>query len=302
VTILGKHGGYIRYLWWRWVMNFTNTLRYALYRKQLDTNTANIVAVLRTDGIKVAEAPSDKKLFDELYTTAHMSLREVWDHGSMSPKSYGLDRKGDRASLGRSERKDFLQVLTPRSFATDSIYLRYALQPEFVSIANAYLEQQARLRAIHLWLNYPTEGEAASTQLWHRDGDDFMNLKIFTYLTDVGEKQGPFAFIPGTQPLGRRMLRPEESEHGRTNDEEMRRVVNESDWMICTCDTGSVIYADTCGYHKGVKPIEGFRLMLMVHFASAKAFSGSELMVEEDHISRLANEQLSAIGVDPHEG
>lgn len=288
----------IRYLRWRWMHNLPDALRYALRPGGLDPQCAEIVARLRSDGITSAVKPPDQALFDDLRATAQRIVGEVWDEDTKRPRATGHDRKGDRSGLGATERKDFLQVLTPRCFSSDSVYLRYALQPQFVTIANAYLGLQARLRAIHLWLNYHVEGEPTSTQLWHRDGDDFMNLKIFTYLTDVSDKHGPFAFIPRTQPLGSRRIHPGGSEHGRTTDEDMRRVVDESDWKICTGPAGSVIYADTCGYHKGVKPVTGYRLMLMVHYASSAAVSGSELRVEGIRDASFSREQLAAIGAE----
>ena len=297
-TAFDDIGNRIRYLRWRWMRNLPDALRYALRQSGLDRQSADIVFKLHSDGITSTAEPPDQILFDELQATALRVVNEVWDEKTMRPRATGRDRKGNRSGLGPAEQKDFLQVLTPRSFNADSVYLRYALQPRFVAIANAYLGLQARLRAIHLWLNYPVESEAASTQLWHRDWDDFMNLKIFTYLTDVSDKHGPFAFIPKTQPLGSRRIHPKGSEYGRTSDEDMRRVVDESDWKICTGSAGSVIYADTCGYHKGVKPITGFRLMLMVHYASSAAVSGSELKVEGIRRASFSRDQLAAIGTE----
>jgi hypothetical protein len=286
----------IRYIRWRWARNCLDTLGHVLQAPRLESQNAEIVATLRAEGIAVMNRPADPVLFEELQATASRIAGEVWDEDANRPRSNRHDRKGDRTGLGPEERKDFLQVLTPRSFAPDSVYLRYALQPPFIAIANAYLGLKARLRAVHLWLNFPTNGDAASTQLWHRDGDDFMNLKIFTYLTDVGNQNGPFGFIPRTQPLGSRRIRPDGSEHGRTNDEQMRRAVDESNWKICTGSAGSVIYADTCGYHKGVKPVAGRRLMLMVHYSSGAATSGSELKIDGMPKGVLSREQLIAIG------
>jgi len=286
-----------RYMYWRWARNFPDSARHLINRQSLSKPSADIVDKLCRDGVMTTNRGPDPELFDELQDTATKVAREVWDDTGNQPRTSRLDRKGDRSSLGPGENKDFLQVLTPDRFDGDSVYLRYALQPEFVAVANTYLRQQSRLRAIHLWLNFPTGGDAASTQLWHRDGDDFMNLKIFTYLTNVGPDNGPFAFIPGTQPLGYRRIRPEGSEFARTNDDQMRQEVPESAWRICAGAAGSVVYADTCGYHKGVKPVSGHRLMLMVHYVSASAVSGSDLKLNQIPGGLFTPHQLAAIGV-----
>jgi len=285
----------IRYLKWRWFRNFRDSVAYAFTERGLDAQSSAIVEKLRCDGITETSNYPDPALLADMRHDALRVAEKALDADRRASASAQLDRKASRDNLGTEESKEFLQILTPKTFTYDSAYLRYALQPQFIAIANSYLGMHARLRAIHLWLNRPTENGPTSTQLWHRDGDDLLNLKIFTYLTDVGPLNGPFAFVPGSQPLGRRSIAPENSELGRTSDAQMRRVVPESEWRICTGQAGSVIFADTCGYHKGVKPVQGYRVMLMIHYASRAAATGSELRVEGNVPAWLQNSQRLAL-------
>lgn len=288
---------HLRYLRWRWLRNIADSLSYAFSEKNLNPRTTEIVEKLRHNGVVETSNYPNQALFVAMQHEALGFVQAARAANRQASESNGFDRKASRDSLGERESKEFLQILTPKTFEYDSVYLRYALQPEFIAIANSYFGLNARLRAIHVWLNRPTENEPASTQLWHRDGDDLLNLKIFTYLTNVGPSNGPFAYIPGTQTRGYRSIKPEGSELGRTTDSQMREVVSESDWKVCTGDAGSVIFADTSGYHKGVKPVEGYRVMLMLHYASRAAVTGSELQVQGSVPAWLVHSQRIALGL-----
>lgn len=271
-----------KYLRWRWIKNGGDAWRYSHTSHNLDTTAERVVDSLKVEGIVRTNEVSDTALFAELHASCMKILALAWDEETQSPRVGVYDGKGDRSMMGPLENKDFLRVLTPKPLTRDSIFLRYALQPRFIQIANAYLGLNAELRAIQLWLNFATDGEAASTQLWHKDSDDYMNLKVFTYLTDVDENHGPFCFIPGTQPLGSRHITPEQSKYGRTNDTQMQAQIDRQQWEICTGSAGTTVFADTCGFHNGSKPIKGCNLILMTHYTSRAAISTNEIRLFED--------------------
>jgi len=165
--------------------------------------------------------------------------------------------------------KDYRVHLLPRALAPDHPVLQLALDPRLLELVNGYLGMWASLRALDVWWDRPTEDLPKETQLWHRDHDDRMNVKVFVYLNDVGVDGGPFCFIPGTHPRGaKRLLRPACDHDGRTTDEQMARAVPESSWRVCTGARGTVVLCDTCGYHKGLKPKGQDRLMMMLQFTS----------------------------------
>ena len=122
--------------------------------------------------------------------------------------------------------KKFVFNLLPFEFDFDNPILQLALHPQLLAAANAYLGMYAHLQGIELWLNFPTEGEATETQLWHRDGDDRSQLKTFIYLNDVGEKTGPFCYIPESNPTGKLKIKPTVTKGGRVVDESMAAAVS----------------------------------------------------------------------------
>lgn len=285
----------VRHFIWLWLKNGRDAWSYRRSSPRHDVKVSALVRSLKSRGVVVASEIAEPSLYTELSTECQQMLKEAWDDNLQRPRANVADGKGDRSKLDAIENKDFLLVLTPKTFRPDSIFLRYALQPRFIEIADAYLGLRCQLRAVHLWLNYANDGEPSSTQLWHRDGDDYMNLKIFTYLTDVDELHGPFTFIPGSQPLGFRHIEPESSKFGRTNDAQMTAHVNSDQWEVCTGPAGSVVFADTCGYHKGLKPRKGYRLLLMAHYTSRAAVSAKEIQLVGDAQSVLSKQQLAAL-------
>lgn len=283
----------VKLLRWRWLRNASSTFAYLTQRKALTASAKSIVRQLRDDGICVRQSAGDPAIFAEVFKDATGRSRDSWTEGSARPGT--SNRLRDRAVLGGGESKGFLSILLPRELPGDTAYLRYALQPQFIEVANAYLGMAARLSAVHLWFNVPTPGGPQSTQLWHKDADDFMNVKIFTYLSVVQADTGPFAFVPRTHPLGAASRRLRVPAVGRITDEEVEAVFPRSEWLVCTGNPGTTVFADTCGLHKGVKPITAPRLMLMCQYTSAQASSAPDLIVRGPLPSTLTHEQRRAL-------
>ena len=95
-----------------------------------------------------------------------------------------------------------------------------------------------------------------------------MNVKMFVYFTDVKPAAGPLTYAPRTHPLGSRRELPEHDEQGRSDDAQLAQVVPESEWVLCEGPRATVVFADTCGYHKQLKPESGERLLAVSHYVS----------------------------------
>lgn len=169
-------------------------------------------------------------------------------------------------------RKPFLLRVHPEPFESNDPFSRIALHPNVLAVVNRYLHMRSFLLALDVWLTVPTEGPATETQLWHRDTDDMMVAKLFLYFSPVTEPSGPFCYAPRTHPVGNRREQAEMNAEARTTDEQMRKIVPSSDWVICTGEPGTVILADTCGYHKQLKPSAGERLLMIAEYTSGTPF------------------------------
>ena len=94
-------------------------------------------------------------------------------------------------------------------------------------------------------------------------------LKMFFMISEMTLENGAFSYIPDTQWSGRRAtLAPPAIYDGteRTLDAQMRQVVPESDWVTVVGGPGTIIFADTRGFHKGGFVHRGRRLLFIANY------------------------------------
>jgi hypothetical protein len=243
---------------------------------------AGIVERLHRDGVAITEVET---VFGDrsLYERARARAEEL----------YRQPRKRDEAEAG--SKATFLTKLATGSFQIDDPFATLALHPSALVVANGYLELRSTLRALDLWLTEPTPGPAIQTQLWHRDADDVVNVKMFVYFTDVTRGAGPLCYAPGTHPLGDKRRLPEHDDQGRSTDEELSAIVPERDWVYCEGKPGTVVFADTCGYHKQVKPESDERMLLVSHYVSGTPFVPSVVEIRGADRAPLSEDQRIAV-------
>lgn len=241
---------------WRWGRNFDRALKQAIDVRS-GKPTQEFVDLLRRDGIVTTSAEA---LLDD---SGRRCLKEVIEEvRPLLPSSHHAAR-----SLINNEKKDYLVSVLPPQFDLESPFIRLAIHPALLLVANQYLGLRSSLRAINVWVNWPTADPPKESQLWHRDGDDRMILKVFVYLVDVDMGNGPFWFIPGTHQ--QRCVAPDSSaEPQRIADEVMRSWIGEDRWKACIGSTGTIILADTTGLHKGGKCEERARVLLTFEYVS----------------------------------
>jgi hypothetical protein len=243
----------------------------------------------RTVGFKPQDELVDTKLLAELRENGIAIRRFDEVFGDRATLDALVEKATHPETIASSQAKDFLQKLMPTDLTLDSPYVRLALEPRIVALANAYLGMHSYLRALDVWRNLPTDEPPKLSQLWHRDYDDVINLKLFVYLSDVGLQSGPFVFAPGTQPAGRRPI----TNLHRLSDDEMAEIIPREEWTVCTGAPGTVVFADTCGYHKGGKPTQGDRLLWTAQFTSVAANYERNFTLDGDP-SGLTSEQKRA--------
>jgi hypothetical protein len=243
-----------------------------------DPGLARLVERLRTDGIAVTDAetvPGDEGLLEH----AAMRARELYER----------PRESIVADAGSKE--TFKTKLAAGRFDADDPFVQIALHPSVLAVANGYLRLQSTLRALELWLTEPTPGPAIQTQLWHRDADDLLNVKLFLYFSDVTRAAGPFTYAPRTHPLGDRRELPDHDAEWRSTDEQLRQIVPENEWLLCEGRPGTVVFADTCGYHKQLKPTSAERLMLVAQYVSGTPYVPRALELRDVDAALLTDDQ-----------
>lgn len=284
---------------WRYGYNLSPTIDYKIKsRRRLSNVEQGIIDTLNSDGIaatSVDELFDDKSEFQALLDTTHFLLddrkQEIDDLKSMANdpmiggKTFNLEMLGSEPT-----------------FDSESAFARFALNRKLLNIANAYLEMYAKLRYYNVWKTFASQGDARESQLWHFDREDNYILKLFLYLDDVDEGAGPFTYAPGTHKKGRyRAIKPEFFMEGgvrRTTDEQMEAVFPKEKWKKGTGEKGTIIFADTRGFHKGGEARTKDRLMYTCMYTSRASESKNLLKIPSDfNGDRLSADQLRTLGV-----
>ena len=254
---------------WRYGFNFAPTADYKLRNSRKPKEQEyRVINRLNRDGIAITSV-------NELGTLGHFEELAGCVDRLMGERHEELDRlKKQAGNSGPIGEKTFnVELLgSPLEFDPSCIYARFALQESILSIANAYFGMRAELRYYNVWNTFATSGEARESQLWHFDREDNYILKIFLYLDTVDDGAGPFTYAPGTHRKGPRWNQnPEyflENNVRRSTDEQMSKVVPQSEWIRALGQKGTLVFADTRGFHKGGEARDKDRLMYTCMFTS----------------------------------
>ena len=279
----------ILYFWWRYIGNGRRTLR-ARSAKTDFPDAAQIAQKIAQEGIVVG--PSENFLSEDgvrALEETSVSILEI----SRSSEVQATIAKGSS-----DYKKSYLVNLLPwdHEHALDSPLIRLALDRKLLETVSHYLGLWPRLHAIGAWLNFPTEGDAAEAQLWHRDPEDLRLIKVFVYLNDVNEDSGPFCYIPRTHPFSEgAAIIPRHKDSKRITDEEMQRTFPSKKWLSCTGPAKTMILADTVGYHRGGKPTVGNRILVTFTYTSGIPLSKRRLRVAGEPRESLTDIQRQAL-------
>jgi hypothetical protein len=252
---------------WRYGFNLKSTLAYRFNQPAVNGETERVLDELNRNGVAITSVEklfSDTSCFDEMCRAVD-ELEDDWA-GQIA---------AERASANRydTSQKTFLFELLGRhpQLDPDSVYARFALQQPILQTSNAYFGMYTQLRYYNVWHTLTTNTEARESQLWHRDREDHSILKLFVYFVDIDEGAGPFTYAPGTHHKGASRSTPEffiENGVRRTTDEQMAAIVPQEKWIKGIGKKGTILLADTAGYHKGGLARTHDRLMYTCMFTS----------------------------------
>jgi hypothetical protein len=269
---------------WRYLFNLQPTLAYRFSSKSLPDEATRVLADLNRNGIaitSVGKLLGANSCFDELSA----SVDRLEDHLANHLKTERTSAD-DIASVGR---KTFIVELlgTHPVLDLNNVYPRFALQKPLLQIANTYFGMYTRLRYYNVWHTFATQAQARESQLWHRDREDYYILKIFVYLSDVDESAGPFTYAAGSHLKGKLRQEPAhflEGDIKRSNDSQMAEVVPPERWIKGVGPKGTIVFADTRGYHRGGLARERDRIMYTCMFTS-HASQSREFLMRPDKLS-----------------
>lgn len=262
-------------LTWRYIHNLVPTVGYQLHRPTLVGETKRVLDDLNRDGVAITSVDAlfgSTSMFAELCSTVSSLEQGLSDElatardsvspngkNTIKPKDYLFKLLGERPQLDIS-----------------SVFVRFALQQRVLQIVNSYYSMFTRLESFNVWKNFATPHTPRSSQLWHRDPDDpHCTMKVFVYLSDVDKGSGPFTFAVGSHSKGRFRDDPaflfKDGHTPRSDDAQMATVVPAECWKSCVGPKGTIVFADTRGYHKGGHAFQHDRTLFVSMFSSRSA-------------------------------
>jgi hypothetical protein len=284
-------------LLWRYGFNIAPTLAYNLQGPSSTEEMSRIVKDLNRSGIALTTVDrllANPGMFSTLVSEVEALERE-------NAEELETTRRHANAPLTKEKKPFLVQLLTSRpELDPTSIFARFALESGALEVANRYFGMFTRLREYNVWHNFPVSGAPQSSQLWHRDREDRMILKMFVYLSDVDDTAGPFAYAPGTHAKGPVRREPAYSIEGgvkRTTDKQMSGVVAADRWIKATASRGTIIFADTAGFHKGGYCSGKERVMYVGMFTSPA--SESKELFRRDRLEIVSGTTAVKVALQP---
>ena len=224
----------------------------------------------RPDGVLGIEIPRDRGVaifppgrFPEAQEGAQVAQERLvgTDVGSISR------RKGAKQFM--------LPIIDQSELTRESPFMRISLREDVLAAVAAYLGTAPLLTSINIYYSQSSDrGEFISSQLFHCDGDDTTQVKLFVLCNDVTQESGPLMVMPAADSERLR------SEIGyrykdRVTDEEAERVLGDPRLEAVEGPAGTVCLVDTSRcFHYGsrVEKEAPPRLAAMIQYLTPHSF------------------------------
>lgn len=222
-----------------------------------DGHVDEVVAALRSDGYAVVDRLLDDGLCSDLEAAAKAAACAVVGPDGPLPGRRSFDPAQPVGLRYDLDEADVLRSRAAQLLVTD---------PSLLEIATRYLRCTPVQDLVAMWWSAPLKasnaGTAAAAQQFHFDLDRLRFVKVFVFLTDVGEGTGPHLYVRGSH----RDV-PSRFRHDRRHTDEAVLGKFGDDVMTITGPRGTVFLADTRGLHKGRALKTGHRLMFQTEYA-----------------------------------
>lgn len=217
--------------------------------KKLDVNSDDLICKGYTDlGMMLSESEVNT-LFDKIKDL------ECFDPYRSELGTFKIEDVDPAVHVANYSRKDLVKIKEILDIANNS---------EILKAVENFLGAAPTISNINMWWSLSDKEKAEEAQLFHRDVDDFKFCKLFIYLTDVAMDNGPHVYVEGSSTSEKlRKIR-------RYKDEEISEAFGEESIKFFTAPKGSAFIVDTYGFHKGLLPQKGNRLLLQVQYSLSK--------------------------------
>lgn len=175
--------------------------------------------------------------------------------------------------------------------------LDFVLSDEILQIACEYFGAVPVLQTVQGWWS-PKNDYMQGSQLYHRDNMDWRELKFFINVSDIGDENGPFTFLPAD--VSDRVSRQLGDWRRAVPDEEMYTMCKPEDSRDATGPMGtcSIVDSGRC-FHYGARTDKDERVLFMFGFASYYAAMSHKTAVDIDP-ARFRGDPLRSLVLGQH--
>ncbi len=163
------------------------------------------------------------------------------------------------------------------------------LHKKILDAAVAYFQAMPMLSYVKITQSFANNLPDFDTQYWHFDSGAKKIFKVLIYLNDVDREGGPFSYVTTSNSKRFRGWNLK----SRFTDMDVVKNYTEGNMYVCEGKVGDVIFAETTGLHKGLKPISSDRSILIFNFTMHPevGFPWGKIIIPRDVVSSLTSYQ-----------
>ncbi len=168
----------------------------------------------------------------------------------------------DAAERFNPNKRFLLSILSGAGFCEHPELIRFMVSRPILDTAMAYLGSVPLLAGAALWWS-PRNETARSSQLHHRDNEDWSQVKLLLNVFDVTDDHGPFTFLPADVSEGIRDAVGYVT--GRVDDGRIGEAGEHALKLVGRAGSGAFVDTARC-LHFGSRANRLDRLLLMIQF------------------------------------
>lgn len=237
---------------------------------------------LKQDGyIKAPFILSKKQISEIIEALSPFHFKTKW-MPFMEMRGSELINLIEEKNFPNIDKGDTFWLEDQNNFARTLPIFEIATDPFIVSYVGEYFGCMPILVQANSWFSFPSKLEkknlSENAHFFHQDKEFIKFLKVFIYLNDVGEENGPHCYIEGSHLDTMKLHGIPFSE--RVMDEDIEKYYSKVRIKNILAPAGTVIFADTSCAHKGQPIKNGARIILQLEYASSLHLSYLEI----DHL------------------
>ena len=258
---------------------------------------------LENEGYCILENCFDKKVLDNIRLKFHKSINNQTN--IKLPRDLRFqNEESENVFIPRITDSDFKKGETFYRNFVDNIQLRdplinmpecldICLNKNILSIVSNYFESLPFMTYIKIVKNYANSYPVFDTQYYHIDENAYKLLKVFIYLNDVDtDRHGPFCYVKNSY----KNVQKHWGKKARWSDVDINTLYNKEDILPICAKKGDVIICNTVAFHKGVKPIEKDRNIIIINYGLHQDYTLGNNLDITSNIRQEDFHKLSTLG------